>query len=68
MATYVLPDDDFNDEQRQRYLDAGGPEDHWEIAYHVRQHFPAVFDDAIKHTARTYVLDALHSKPQETTR
>lgn len=67
MATYVLPDDRLTEEQRNRYLDTTVPDDLFEIARHLRDHFPAVFDDAVQHTGRPYVLAALHSK-QETSR
>lgn len=62
MATYVLPDDRLTDKQRDCYLDTSVPDDLYEIALHVREHFPAAFDDAVLHTGRADVLAALTAK------
>jgi hypothetical protein len=61
MATYVLPDR-LSDEQRDCYLDTSVPDDLYEIARHVRENFPAAFDDAVRHTGRADVLAALTAK------
>jgi hypothetical protein len=66
MATYVLPDDRLNQEQRHRYFYEMTPDDAVEITAHVLEHFPAAFDDAVENTGRVHVLAGIHAKQGET--
>lgn len=68
MATYVLPDNRFTDEQRKRFCYEMGPEDGVEITFFIQEHFPAVFDDAVENTARVHVLRALRANTNGQTR
>lgn len=61
MATYALPDDRLTPEQRRRFFYGLCPDDAIEITAHVLEHFPAVYDDAVEHTARVHVLADLHA-------
>jgi hypothetical protein len=47
MATYVLPDDRFTDQQRDGYYFTRTPEDAYAFMARVQQEFPAVFDDVV---------------------
>ena len=62
MATYVLPDNRLTEEQRKTYFLNSLPDDAVEIAAHLMENFPAVFDDAVLSTGRVNVLAALTAK------
>lgn len=65
MATYVLPDNRFTDEQRKRFAYEMVPDDGIEITFFLMEHFPAVFDDAVQNIARANVLAGLRMTPEQ---
>ena len=67
MATYVLPDDRFTEQQRDGYYFSREPEDAYEFMAYVQLNFPAVYDEAVLNTARAYRLAALKTpQPRRT--
>ena len=65
VATYVLPDNRLTDKQRKHYLIEGVPDDTIEIAWHVMENFPAVYDDAVEATARANRLAQIRAMKED---